>query len=704
MRGCVARRHDPVPVSAWSPRLGAVVDRAAGRVSDADRERVRDANRIEAVVGDYVALGRAGSGNLKGLCPFHDEKTPSFTVSTARGFYHCFGCGEGGDVFDFQMKIDQLTFVEAIQKLAERAGITVTLSAGADGAARGDRVSRSRLTAITRTTADFFAARLTDPEAEAARGYLTDRGFDAVAAAHFGCGFAPGGWDTLLKHLLAQGFSVDDMVAAGVVRRGQRGPIDQFHRRLTWAIRDAAGDVVGFGARRIFADDKIEAKYVNTSGDGRLYRKSQVLYGLDLAKRDIVRQRQVVVVEGYTDVMAMHLAGVTTAVAACGTAFGEEHIGVLRRYLLDSEFVRGEVIYVFDGDAAGQQAARKAFDSDQKFAAHTFVAVAPGGMDPCELRQQRGDQAVADLVRSRKPLFRFAIGRTLDEFDLDTVEGRTAALTAATPLVARIKEPTARAGYVRELSERVGVDAREIDRRVRSERSSATQRPAARRAPDRPTSGRPGAGDSAEPGGAVRAADHGTSAVDARQAGSGQTGRPPGGEAAAPSYPVGRRNAADAVDPTAVVERETIKLVLQCPSLVATGYDQVDADSFTDRHYAAIHAAVLAAGGPGAAMGATWLGSVSENLPAGSLRSLVTELAVEPVQYTGVEVEPRYAGAILARMAERRAVAQERELASALRRSEAVGDKERAIALRTDLVQMQAYRRALADRARGAEG
>lgn len=666
-----------------------------GRISDADRERVRDANRIEAVVGDYVALKRAGGGNLKGLCPFHDEKTPSFTVSVARGFYHCFGCGEGGDVFDFVMKIDQLTFVEAVQFLAERAGLTVTLSASSAGRGTGDRTSRSTLTAITRKTAEYFAARLRDGEAEPARAYLTERGFDASAAARFGCGFAPGGWDTLFKYLLAAGYELNDMIAAGVVRRGQHGPIDQFHRRLTWAIRDAGGDVVGFGARRIFDDDKLEAKYVNTSGDGRLYRKSQVLYGLDLAKREIARRRQVVVVEGYTDVMAMHLAGVPTAVAACGTAFGDEHIEVLRRYLMDSDLVRGEVIYVFDGDAAGQKAALKAFDSDQRFAANTFVAVAPGGMDPCEMRQQRGDQSLIDLVNSRIPLFRFAIGHTLAEFDLETVEGRTLALAAATPLVARIKDATARAGYVRELAERVGVEPREVDRRVRAERSAA--RTEARRGEGRRRDTRRAGGGRNVPDGSVSA--------ERETPGRHGEGGPDGAvaDSAVASYQRMAQPGRRAASPEARVERETLKLVFQCPGLVAAGYSQIHGAAFTEPQYAALHEAVLAAGGPTAANGPSWVADIAQYLPAGPLRSLVTELAVEPVLSTDTEVEPRYAGAILARMAERQAAAQEREILSALRRAEAVGDRERATALSGDLSRVAAYRRALADRARGVE-
>ena len=394
----------------------------AGRISDADKERVRDANRIDSVVGDYVALKGAGGGNLKGLCPFHDEKTPSFQVSPTRGTYHCFGCGQGGDVFAFIAGIEHLDFVEAVQRLADRVGITLTMVEGGTST-RVERGSRSRLIAANKAAAAFYAGQLATDDAAPARAFLAERGFDDEAAKQFSCGYAPAGWDQMFKALTAQGFTVEELDKAGLVNRnGQRGPIDRFHRRLLWAIHDAAGDVVGFGARRLYDDDRLEAKYINTS-ETPLYKKSQLLYGLDLAKKEIARQRQVVVVEGYTDVMAMHLAGVTTAVASCGTAFGEEHISVLRRYLLDNEVIRGQVIYTFDGDSAGQKAALKAYDSDQRFASNTFIAVAPDGMDPCELRQAHGDGAVRELVADRQPLFAFAIKSTLAGFDLNTVEG-----------------------------------------------------------------------------------------------------------------------------------------------------------------------------------------------------------------------------------------------------------------------------------------
>jgi DNA primase len=331
----------------------------AGRIRDSDIAEVRDRNRIDEVVGEYVALRRAGGGALKGLCPFHDEKTPSFNVRSTHGTFHCFGCGEGGDVIAFVMKIDHLSFVESVERLAERVGIQLTYEGGGASVQR-DRGTRSRMLEAHRAAAEFYMEQLRTPDALKAREYLAERDFDEATATLFGCGFAPAGWDQLTKHLLGRGFELDELYKAGLSREGQRGPMDRFHRRLLWPLKDLGGDVVGFGARRLFDDDRIEAKYVNTA-ETPIFKKSQVLFGIDLAKREIARRHQVVVVEGYTDVMAMHAAGVPTAVAACGTAFGSDHISVLRRLLMDDDAFRGEVIFTFDGDAAGQKAALKAF-------------------------------------------------------------------------------------------------------------------------------------------------------------------------------------------------------------------------------------------------------------------------------------------------------------------------------------------------------
>src|ERR1700759_3399138 len=440
-----------------------------GRIPDRDIAAIRERVRIEEVVGDYVQLRRAGADSLKGLCPFHDEKSPSFHVRPNHGHFHCFGCGEGGDVYAFVQKIEHVRFVEAVELLADRVGRTITYTGAATTNGQRDRWSRSRLLAANAEALAFYAAALESPEAQLGRKYLTERNFDADAARHFGCGFAPSGWEKLTKHLLRKGFEFKELEAAGLSKEGRRGPMDRFHRRLLWPIRSSAGEVIGFGARRLFDDDTMEAKYVNTP-ETLLYKKSAVMFGIDLAKRDIARGHQAVVVEGYTDVMAMHLAGVTTAVASCGTAFGDEHLSMLRRLMMDDSFFRGELIYVFDGDAAGRAAALKAFEGEQNLAGQSFVAVAPDNMDPCDLRLKSGDGALRDLVARRTPLFDSAIRTALAEIDLDTAEGRVAALRRCVPMVGEIKDPTLRDAYARQLAGWVGWDdvALVIDR-VRSE-------------------------------------------------------------------------------------------------------------------------------------------------------------------------------------------------------------------------------------------
>ncbi len=352
-------------------------------------------------MGEYVALKRAGADSIKGLCPFHDEKSPSFHVRPNHGLFHCFGCGEGGDVYKFLQQIEHIGFVEAVEQMADRIGYQINYEGGGTSVQR-DRGTRSRLVAANAAAHEFYMAQLREPEAETARKYLTDRNFDGAAAQQFGCGYAPGGWDVLTKHLLRKGFEFKELEAAGLSKQGKRGPIDRFHRRLLWPIRNLGGEVIGFGARKLFDDDTMPGKYVNTP-ETLLYKKSQVLFGLDHAKREISKGHQAVVVEGYTDVMAMHLAGVKTAVASCGTAFGEEHLQVLRRLLMDDNFWRGEIIYTFDGDAAGQAAALKAFSGDQRLAGQTYIAVAPDGQDPCELRQRSGDAAVGGPGGRRTP-------------------------------------------------------------------------------------------------------------------------------------------------------------------------------------------------------------------------------------------------------------------------------------------------------------
>ena len=451
------------------------------RIRREDVEHVREHTRIDEVVAEHVTLKSGGVGSLKGLCPFHDEKTPSFHVRPQVGLWHCFGCGKGGDVISFVQDVDHLGFTESVELLAARMGYQLHYEDDdGRGAARRDQVGqRQRLVEANRAAADYYAEQLSAAgDAVAGRQFLSERGFDRDAAAKFGVGFAPRSGEALLKHLRGKGFTEDDLVASGLAGRGQRGLYDRFRGRLVWPIRDVTGDVVGFGARRIFDDDRIEAKYLNTP-ETAVYKKSQVLYGVDLAKREIARERRAVVVEGYTDVMACHLSGVETAIATCGTAFGPDHTRIVRRLLGDDRTigqggaVGGQVIFTFDGDEAGRKAALRAFEDDQRFVAQTFVAVAEGGMDPCELRQKHGPEAVRQLVEARQPLFEFAIRSTLAQLDLDTAEGRVAALRAAAPVVAQIKDSALRPEYARRLAGWLGMEVEPVVRAVNQAARSA---------------------------------------------------------------------------------------------------------------------------------------------------------------------------------------------------------------------------------------
>lgn len=622
----------------------------AGRISDRDIAAIRDKIRIDDVVGDYVQLRRAGADSMKGLCPFHDEKTPSFHVRPNHGHFHCFGCGEGGDVYAFIQKIEHVSFVESVELLADRIGYTITYT-GAASRVQRDRGSRSRLVAATTAAQEFYAAALGSEEAAPARRYLTDRNFDAVAAQRFGCGYAPSGWDTLTRHLQRKGFEFKELEAAGLSREGRRGPMDRFHRRLLWPIRSTAGEVIGFGARRIFDDDPIQAKYVNTP-ETVLYKKSHVLFGIDLAKRDIAKTHQAVVVEGYTDVMAMHLSGVGTAVASCGTAFGDEHLSMLRRLMMDDNFFRGELIYVFDGDEAGKAAALKALDGDQNLAGQSFVAVADDNMDPCDLRLAHGDTALRDLVARRAPLFEFAIRTALAEMDLDTAEGRVAALRRCVPMVAQIKDSTLRDEYARQLAGWVGWD------------------------------------DVAQVIGRVR-----------EQAKSPRSGRPRSRPADAP--PEDRPVRPDPRDPTLWPQREALKSALQYPALAGPVFDTLSVESFTHAGYAAVRAAVEAAGGTSSGtVGAAWIDLVRQQAGSEAAAGLINELGVEAIQVDEDRL-PRYIGGVLARLQEVWVGRQIAEVKSKLQRMSPIEDGDEYHALFGDLVAMEAYRRSLLDQASG---
>ncbi|AMM22442.1 DNA primase [Frondihabitans sp. PAMC 28766] len=449
-----------------------------GLIQRNDIDEVRSRVNIADVVGDYVTLKGAGIGSMKGLCPFHDERSPSFHVRPQVGRYHCFGCGEDGDVFSFIQKTDHTTFQEAVERMAARINFTLHYE---DGGQASDHGNRARLLAANEAAREFFVEHLTAADADPGRRFLGERGFDPAAAAHFGVGFAPKSFDALRSHLKGRGFTEEELVTAGLLSHGDRNAYDRFRGRLIWPIRDVTGATIGFGARKLLEDDN-GPKYLNTP-ETPIYHKSQVLYGLDLARRAISKDKRVVIVEGYTDVMACHLAGVTTAVATCGTSFGVDHIKVLRPMLGDSRgsdvSAAGEVVFTFDPDEAGQRAASRAFAEEQRFAAQTFVAVAPDGLDPCDLRLNRGDDAVRRLVEGKRPMFEFMIKRVLAGHDLETVEGRVAALRASAPVVAGIRDVSMTQGYVRSLAGWLGLDPPEVQTAVDSARRAAAHAPKA---------------------------------------------------------------------------------------------------------------------------------------------------------------------------------------------------------------------------------
>ena len=677
----------------------------AGLIKAEDVAQVKERSSIEDLVREHVTLRSAGPGSLKGLCPFHDEKSPSFNVRPATGAWHCFGCGEGGDVISFVQKVEHLTFAEAVERLAAKLGMELRYEEGGGPRSGEGLGKRSRLVEAHRVAAEYYCAALVDlPEARAGRDFLRDRGFDRMAADKFGVGFSPRGGEELTKHLRDKGFGDDEIVAAGLAGRG-RGLYDRFRGRLMWPIRDITGDVVGFGARRLFDDDRIEAKYLNTS-ETTIYKKSLVLYGLDMAKKAIARDRQAVVVEGYTDVMACHLAGIETAVATCGTAFGVDHIKVLRRIMRDeNDLAPAKVVFTFDGDAAGQKAAMRAFGEDQRWASQSFVAVEASGKDPCELRQAGGDAAVRALVEDAVPMFEFAVRTTLARFDLANAEGRVRALGAVAPIVASIRDRSLRPEYTRTVAGWLGVEveqvASEVGRATRLAARAATTAPAANaqgsastttaatRTATTPTAG--------APTGAARTAE-GTSAGTIRSttdsltyqgdSEDGEQGHEIAFEMARP----------DLRDPVVSAERQLLQAALQFPGLIdAAGFESIAPESFSAPAHRAVHDAIRAAGGIEAAKEpGHWADRVSQ-AAALTVRPLISELAVASVparfdKNTGLPAG-RYIEGLLVRIQEVALTRQIGDAISAMRRV----PPDQTTASRELSVRLQSLQRELAD-------
>ena len=540
----------------------------AGRINDEDIAAVRERSRIEDVVGGYVALRNAGGGSLKGLCPFHDEKTPSFTVTPARGFYYCFGCGEGGDVITFLQRQQNLSFVEAIQVLADKAGIVLRVEDDGTGPGQAPGM-RKRILEANEAAQAFFAAQLDSPEAVAGRQFLHGRGFDREVSQHFGIGYAPRHGSALRQTLKAKGFTDEVLKSAGLVRDSGR---DFFTGRVLWPIRDSAQAVLGFGARRIYDDDRLPAKYINTP-ESPVYKKSQVLYGLDLARREIGRKSQAVVVEGYTDVMAAHLAGIETAVASCGTAFGDDHSRLLQRLMGTSDGLHGEVIFTFDGDKAGQAAALKVFKGDQNFIAQTYVAVEPTGLDPCDLRLQQGEAAVRELVARRIPLYRFVMANIAKSYDLDRADGRLAAAREGAELVGSIRDQSLVSQYLRELAGVLGMDLDDVRR---------------------------------EAANAGRHRQH----VEVAE---------PERPAADPGWP-------NPDDPALRLERDTLKLMLQFPLTFDAAWNSVEPTDFAHPGYAAVFRLIASV-----PFQQGWADRLRAEAPNELVQQLLVALLVEPL-------------------------------------------------------------------------
>ena len=620
----------------------------AGRIRQSDIEELKSRVNIADIVSDHVSLKNAGVGSLKGLCPFHDERSPSFHVRPGVGYYHCFGCGESGDVFSFVQKMDHLSFTETIERLAERIGFELHYEEG--GGADPQKGSRVRILAANQAAQAFFIEQLVTPEAAIGRTFLGERGFDKAAAEMFGIGYAPKGWNGLRDALRAKGFNDEELQLAGLVSSGEKGVYDRFRGRLVWPIRDVTGQTIGFGARKLYDDDN-GPKYLNTP-ETPVYHKSQVLYGLDLAKRDISKLRQVVVVEGYTDVMAAHLSGVTTAIATCGTAFGVEHIKIIRRIMGDDSGL-GSVIFTFDPDAAGQKAALRAFSEEQRFAAATFVAVAPEGLDPCDLRLNRGEHAVRELIANKIPMFEFVIRQVVSRYDLDTVEGRVAALREAAPIVADIRDASLKPGYTRELARITGVEVAEAQAAV------------------------------------GRGGTRGTLATDSvsrarvEREGDAASGAP------AHPQPVILGN-----DPATRMERDAVMAMLQLPADVGPELLAEAAGSFMSNSHLAVIRDAIGANQQNWDQ-PTWIESVSADVPD-YLRALVMQLAVAPLPERSEREMTVYARAIVVSLVERDVVRRKSDLVSRMQRLDPSAANE-SREIQQELVALEAKRRRLRD-------
>ena len=412
-------------------------------ILDEDIARIRESTDLVALAGEHLALKRVGQ-RYTGLCPFHPEKTPSFSINPEAGFYYCFGCGASGDAITFVREVEHLDFVAAVERLAARAGIQLRYD---EARVSKDRERRTRLTEVVGAAVAFYHdLLLRSDDAKRARGYLRSRGFDGDAARRFSVGWAPEGFDALSRHLQSQRFSRELIVEAGLAFVNRANKLqDQFRARLMFPIFDVRGEPVGFGGRTLGTDPR---KYMN-SPETPIYHKSRLLYGLNWAKGEIVARGDVIICEGYTDVMAFALGGAPNAVATCGTALADEHFGVLKN------FAR-RIILAYDADAAGRSAAEKWYQWEQRFDIEVRVAALPRGHDPAEVWRD-DPSALLDALAQAKPFLQFRLDRVLEAGDLSSVEGRARVAAAAVPVLAEHPNELVREGYIERVAGTLGV-------------------------------------------------------------------------------------------------------------------------------------------------------------------------------------------------------------------------------------------------------
>ncbi len=409
-------------------------------------------NDIESVMAPYISLKRRGK-NLVGLCPFHNEKTPSFTVYPENGSFYCFGCGVGGDVFSFVRQIENLDYIDAVKLLAERSGITIPQ----DGYDDSMQKLKNTIFEINRETARFYHTYLMSPEGKWALDYLTGRGLSIATIKHFGLGAAPDGWDNLIKHLKGLGYSIADMIQANVVGKSQRGTYyDRFRKRVMFPIINIRGKVIGFSGRAMPGEDKAGGKYVNTS-DTPVYKKSENLFAMNYAKNHC--DERVILVEGNMDVISLHQAGFENAVAALGTSFTDEQAKLLSRYTK-------EIVLIMDSDAAGQKAVRRASEILQNTGLEIRVVVLPDGKDPDEYIKKHGAARFKALLEGAVSEMEYKLLNAVDGIDISQDDGKLQYLSRAAEIIAGAHDVMTRDLYIGRLAEKYGVSRTAMETKV----------------------------------------------------------------------------------------------------------------------------------------------------------------------------------------------------------------------------------------------